>query len=133
MNKPLTITEASCADDYDPNSMPVAKARAFIHSFLTPIRGTARVPLRSALGRVLAEDIVSPVNVPAHINSAMDGWAINVDDLATTPGAALSEIGSSFAGVPFAKSVGTGKCVRIFTGGVVPDGCDAVEIGRAHV
>ena len=126
MNKPLTITEASCADDYDPNSMPVAKARAFIHSFLTPIRGTARVPLRSALGRVLAEDIVSPVNVPAHINSAMDGWAINVDDLATTPGAALSEIGSSFAGVPFGKSVGTGECVRIFTGGVVPDGCDAV-------
>ena len=126
MNKPLTITEASCADDYDPNSMPVAKARAFIHSFLTPIRGTARVPLRSALGRVLAEDIVSPVNVPAHINSAMDGWAIKVDDLATTPGAALSEIGSSFAGVPFGKSVGTGECVRIFTGGVVPDGCDAV-------
>ena len=126
MNKPLTITEASCADDYDPNSMPVAKARAFIHSFLTPIRGTARVPLRSALGRVLAEDIVSPVNVPAHINSAMDGWAIYVDDLATNPGAALSEIGSSFAGVPFGKSVGMGECVRIFTGGVVPDGCDAV-------
>ena len=126
MNMPLTITEASCADDYDPNSMPVAKARAFIHSFLTPIRGTARVPLRSALGRVLAEDIVSPVNVPAHINSAMDGWAIKVDDLATNPGAALSEIGSSFAGVPFGKSVGTGECVRIFTGGVVPDGCDAV-------
>ncbi len=126
MNKPLTITEASCADDYDPNSMPVAKARAFIHSFLMPITGVARLPIRSALGRVLAEDIISPVNVPAHINSAMDGWALRVDDLIADPNAALTEIGASFAGVPFGKPVGKGECVRIFTGGVVPDGCDAV-------
>ena len=126
MTKPNSITEASCADDYDPNSMPVAKARAFIHSFLTPVKGIARVPLRTALGRVLAEDIISPVDVPAHINSAMDGWALRADDLAANPTAALTEIGSSFAGVPFGKSVGKGECVRIFTGGVVPDGCDAV-------
>ena len=46
MNTPaLTITQASCADDYDPNSMPVAKARAFIHQFLAPIESTARVPI----------------------------------------------------------------------------------------
>ena len=126
MTKPNSITEASCADDYDPNSMPVAKARAFIHSFLTPVTGIARVPLRTALGRVLAEDIISPVDVPAHINSAMDGWALRAEDLAATPTAALIEIGSSFAGVPFGKSVGKGECVRIFTGGIVPDGCDAV-------
>ena len=126
MTKPNSITEASCADDYDPNSMPVVKARAFIHSFLTPVKGIARVPLRTALGRVLAEDIISPVDVPAHINSAMDGWALRADDLAANPTAALTEIGSSFAGVPFGKSVGKGECVRIFTGGVVPDGCDAV-------
>ena len=126
MNQPLSITEASCADDYDPNSMPVAKARAFIHSFLTPMTGVARLPIRSALGRVLAEDIISPVNVPAHVNSAMDGWALRVDDLTADPSVALTEIGSSFAGVPFGKPVGKGQCVRIFTGGVVPEGCDAV-------
>ena len=126
MNPPLSITEASCADDYDPNSMPVAKARAFIHSFLTPMTGVARLPIRSALGRVLAEDIISPVNVPAHVNSAMDGWALRVDDLTADPNVALTEIGSSFAGVPFGKPVGKGQCVRIFTGGVVPEGCDAV-------
>ena len=126
MNQPLSITEASCADDYDPNSMPVAKARAFIHSFLTPMTGVARLPIRSALGRVLAEDIISPVNVPAHVNSAMDGWALRVDDLTADPNVALTEIGSSFAGVPFGKPVGKGQCVRIFTGGVVPEGCDAV-------
>ena len=126
MTKPLTITEASCADDYDPNSMPVAKARQFIHTFLSPVTGIARVPIRSALGRVLAEDIISPVNVPAHVNSAMDGWALRAEDLAADPAAALTEVGASFAGVPYGKPVGNNECVRIFTGGVVPDGCDAV-------
>ena len=126
MIKPLTIAEASCADDYDPNSMPVARAREFIHTFLSPVSGVARVPLRSGLGRVLAEDIISPINVPSHINSAMDGWALRFRDLAADPAVALAEIGSSFAGVPFGKPVGKGECVRIFTGGVVPEGCDAV-------
>lgn len=124
MTPPLTITQASCADDYDPNSMPVAKARAFIHQFLAPIAGAARVPVRDALGRVLAEDIVSPVNVPAHRNSAMDGWAMRFDDL--TAGTALTEVGTSFAGKPFTGPVAPGQCVRIFTGGVVPAGCDTV-------
>ncbi len=126
MKPSLTITEASCADDYDPNSMPVAKARAFIHTFLSPVKGIARVPLRSALGRVLAEDIMSPVNVPAHVNSAMDGWTFRFEDLAENPSAVFTEIGASFAGQPFAGAIGKGQCVRIFTGGVVPEGCNAV-------
>ncbi|MCY7387551.1 MAG: molybdopterin molybdotransferase MoeA [Burkholderiales bacterium] len=126
MTKPLTITEASCADDYDPNAMPVAKARAFIHTFLSPVKGFARLPIRTALGRVLSEDIISPVNVPAHVNSAMDGWAIRMEDLANDPSKALAEVGTSFAGQPFTGTVGPGHCVRIFTGGVVPEGCDAI-------
>ena len=126
MKPSLTITEASCADDYDPNSMPVAKARAFIHTFLSPVKGIARVPLRSALGRVLAEDIISPVNVPAHVNSAMDGWTFRCEDLAENPFAVFTEIGASFAGQPFVGTVGKTQCVRIFTGGVVPEGCNAV-------
>ena len=135
MNKPLTITEASCADDYDPNAMPVAKARAFIHTFLSPVKGFARLPIRSALGRVLSDDIVSPVNVPAHVNSAMDGWTIRIEDLADDPAAALTEVGTSFAGQPFTGIVGPGQCVRIFTGGVVPEGCNAIvmqEKAQAH-
>lgn len=125
MTKPTSITEASCADDYDPNSMPVDKARTFIHSFLQPVRGVARVALRAALGRVLAEDIISPVNVPAHRNSAMDGWALCFDDL-TEPSAQLQEVGVSFAGKPFLGTVAKGQCVRVFTGGVVPDYCDTI-------
>jgi molybdopterin molybdotransferase len=127
MNTPaLTIAQASCADDYDPNSMPVAKARAFIHQFLAPIEGTVRVPIRSALGRVLAEDVLSPVDVPAHRNSAMDGWAMRGADLSPDAEATLEEIGASFAGKPFAGRVGKGQCVRIMTGGVVPEGADTV-------
>ena len=122
----LTIAQASCADDYDPNSMPVAKARAFIHQFLEPVRGTLRVPVRSALGRVLAEDVTSPVNVPSHRNSAMDGWAMRGADLKADADTTLEEIGVSFAGKPFGGQVARGQCVRIMTGGVVPEGADTV-------
>jgi molybdopterin molybdotransferase len=123
---PLTITQASCADDYDPNSMPVAKARAFIHRFLEPVRGTLRVPLRAALGRVLAEDVLAPLDVPAHRNSAMDGWALRAADLAAQGETLLQEIGAAFAGKPFGAPVGPGQCVRIMTGAVVPAGADTV-------
>jgi molybdopterin molybdotransferase len=123
---PLTIAQASCADDYDPDSMPVAKAREFIHQFLQPLTAALRVPIRSALGRVLAEDVISPVNVPAHRNSAMDGWAMRGADLKPDGESTLEEIGSSFAGRPFAGHMGPGQCVRIMTGGVVPEGADTV-------
>jgi molybdopterin molybdotransferase len=122
----LTIAQASCADDYDPNSMPVAKARAFIHQFLDPVTAVLRVPVRTALGRVLAEDVLSPVDVPAHRNSAMDGWAMRAADLAPDRETTLQEIGASFAGRPFAGALGAGQCVRIMTGGVVPQGADTV-------
>jgi molybdopterin molybdotransferase len=122
----LTIAQASCADDYDPNSMPVAKAREFIFRFLEPVQATIRLPIRSALGRVLAEDVVSPVNVPSHRNSAMDGWAMRGADLKADSEVKLSEIGVAFAGKPFAGRVAAGQCVRIMTGGVVPEGADTV-------
>jgi molybdopterin molybdotransferase len=127
MNTPtLTITQASCADDYDPNSMAVAKARDFIHQFLEPVSAVLRVPVRAALGRVLAEDILSPVDVPAHRNSAMDGWAMRGADLQAEGETTLEEIGASFAGKPFAGALGPRQCVRIMTGGVVPQGADTV-------
>jgi molybdopterin molybdotransferase len=122
----LTITQASCADDYDPNSMPVEKARAFIHRFLEPVTAVTRVPIRSALGRVLAQDIHSPVDVPAHRNSAMDGWALRHADLQADGETTLEEVGASFAGKPFTGTMKPGQCVRIMTGGVVPESADTV-------
>ena len=77
-----TLREASCADDYDPNSMPVDRARALITHYLEPVTTIERVHIRQALGRTLAADVVSPIDVPGHDNSAMDGWAVRFADLA---------------------------------------------------
>jgi len=126
MNQPKTLREASCADDYDPNSMPVAKARELIASFLVPVSAVERVHVRSALGRVLAEDLVSPLDVPGHDNSAMDGYAVRFADLKHDGETLLKRVGESFAGKPWDGAIGAGECVRIFTGGVMPQGADTV-------
>ena len=133
-----TIRELSCADDYDPNSMPVDKARDFISKVLTPITSTERVHIRAALGRVLAEDITSPLDVPGHDNSAMDGWAYRHTDTVSyvhpeTSGdsvgaTTMKRIGTSYAGKPYLGPVGKGECVRIFTGAVMPADCDTVAM-----
>jgi molybdopterin molybdotransferase len=121
-----SIRAASCADDYDPNSMAVDKARAFIARFLVPVAETERVPVRASLGRVLAEDVVSPVDVPSHDNSAMDGYAVRFANVDPPGDIKLKVIGSSFAGVPFKSEVKSGECVRIMTGGVMPEGADTI-------
>jgi len=124
--QPKTLREASCADDYDPNSMPVAKARELITSFLTPVAAIERMHIRNALGRVLAEDIISPLAVPGHDNSAMDGYALRFADLRPDGETTLTRVGESFAGKPWTGAIGAGECVRIFTGGVMPPGADTV-------
>lgn len=126
MELPKSIKELSCADDYDPNSMPVERAREYIRAYLTPVSTVERLPIRSALGRVLAEDVVSPVDVPGHDNSAMDGYAVRFADLNQDGEATLKIIGSAFAGQPFEGQVGHGQAVRIMTGGVLPQGADTV-------
>ena len=133
MNEPIKESRAlSCADDYDPNSMPVAKAREVIARFLTPVTATERVGVRAGLGRVLAEDIVSPLDVPAHDNSAMDGYSVRHADLKADGDVTLTVAGSSFAGAPFQGTVKPGECVRIMTGGVVPAGTDTIVM-QEHV
>lgn len=122
------IRAASCADDYDPNSMSVQKARKYIRDYLSPVQTKECLPLRSALGRVLAEDILSPFNVPNHDNSAMDGYALNADDLQPSGQTTLRITGTAFAGNAYAGKVGRGECVRIMTGAVMPPGCDSVVI-----
>jgi len=126
MTAPQTLRELSCADDYDPNSMPVERARALIRQFLTPVGAIERVHIRQALDRVLAEDVVSPFAVPGHDNSAMDGWAVRFADLTPAAETALRRVGESFAGKPHLGAMGAGETVRIFTGGVMPQGADTV-------
>jgi molybdopterin molybdotransferase len=126
MSPAKSLREISCADDYDPNSMAVDRARELISSFLAPVTATERVHIRQALGRVLAADVISPLAVPGHDNSAMDGYAVRFADLAPGRETVLRRVGESFAGKPSTAALGAGECVRIFTGGVMPAGADTV-------
>jgi molybdopterin molybdotransferase len=123
-----TIAQAvSCIDGYDPEALRVDRAEAAIRACLAPISGSERVPVREALGRVLAQDIVPAINVPGHDNSAMDGWAVRSADLSSSA-IVLKEIGSAFAGRVFSGEVKPGECVRVMTGAVMPQGTDTVVV-----
>lgn len=122
----LTNRPASCQDDYDPESLSVPAARGRIRGELTPVVTQEWVPLRSALGRVLAEAIVSPFNVPNHDYSAMDGYAFRAEDAAASDETTLRWVGMAAAGSAFSGEVKQGECVRIMTGAVMPAGANAV-------
>ena len=79
MNKISDVV--SCLDGYDPKALRVDKAREAIRACLAPVAGVERVATRSALGRVLEQEIVPAFDVPAHDNSAMDGYAVRAADL----------------------------------------------------
>jgi molybdopterin molybdotransferase len=129
MTSPTLEQIASCVAGYDPNALPVAQAQEFIARLVPRVQAVESVALRSALGRVLARDIVSAIDVPAHDNSAMDGYALRGSDLAAQGDSVLRVAGTAFAGSAgqsFAGAVPPGHCVRIMTGAVMPDGLDTV-------
>jgi molybdopterin molybdotransferase len=120
------VSKTSDMDDYDPDSMSVARARLFIKQFLNPGNQTEILPLRESIGRILAGDIFSSVNVPNYDNSAMDGYAFNAEDININSPTKLIVIGTILAGKAFDKKVERGQCVRIMTGGMMPNGADTV-------
>ena len=101
----------------------VAEAEKRIAAAFTPI-ATEVMDISHLAGRVLAEDAIAQSDQPPFPISAMDGYAVRLAD----GNAARRVIGSVPAGHPFAGKLGAGEAVRIFTGGVVPDGADAVVI-----
>jgi molybdopterin molybdotransferase len=121
---------AGSLSQFDPQALPVSAAQAIVLQWVTPLAQSERVPLRDALARVLAADVISPIDVPAHDNSAMDGYAFDGAALATgaTDGATLTMTvaGKAFAGHAYAGAVVAGACVRIMTGAPMPAGCDTV-------
>ena len=85
------------------------------------------VPLDQAINRILAADLLSPIDVPAADNSAMDGYAFDGKCLATSsPSISLRLVGTALAGKPFEGSIGPGECLKIMTGALMPTGCDTV-------
>jgi len=117
---------AATVAGYDPQALPVAQAQDFIARLVPRVQAVESLAIRSALGRVLARDVVSPINVPAHDNSAMDGYALRFADLAAAGGSNLPVAGTALAGAQYPHAVPPGQCVRIMTGAVIPTGLDTV-------
>lgn len=129
---PLLADVTSCLDGYDPDALPVRDAQRIIRDFIRPVQAVEKVALRSALGRVLAADVISPINVPAHDNSAMDGYAFAGAQLSAGATLTLRVIDTIYAGRPSSAVPAQGECVRIMTGGAMPATCDTV-IPQEHV
>lgn len=106
--------------------MPVQAALDLLRQRVVPVAAAEAVPLPDALGRVLAEDVVAPSDVPPHDNSAVDGYAVFFDDLNPDTETVLPVAGRVAAGHPLGRAGQRGEAVRIFTGAPMPGGFDTV-------
>ena len=118
---------AAALQGYDPKALPAGHVNQFLARLVEPVTASEPVGVFAALGRVLAEDVVSPISVPPHDNSAMDGFAF--DGAALRPGQPLIlqlAEGTAWAGTAWAGTAQPGQCVKIMTGAIVPPGLDTV-------
>ena len=127
---------AQALQGFDPQALSVDKAQEFIQHLVQALPPVAaeELPLMQALGRIVAEDIISPIHVPAHDNSAMDGFAFDGKQLDLAP-LKLRVVGTALAGKAWQGNVKTGECVKIMTGAVMPAGLDTViaqELATVH-
>jgi molybdopterin molybdotransferase len=111
---------------YDPQALSANAVNEFLSHMVEPVQQTERVGILDALGRVLAEDLVSPLNVPPHDNSAMDGFAFAGGQLSQGKALRLKQVGTAFAGAAWRGHVGAGECLKVMTGAVLPGGLDTV-------
>ena len=132
----------SCADPADPESIRVATALDHITQRITAVAEFESLPIRDCLGRINFKPVKSPINVPGHANSAMDGFAIAFNSLNRSGITVLKEIGTAYAGTTFSGRCADNECVRIMTGAVMPQGTDTVimqekaeldEAGRVRI
>ena len=116
----------------DPDLLPPGEAMRRIRAHVRPVATTGTVAVIDALGRVAARDVVSPMDVPGHTNSAMDGYACAGNSLPDDAPRWYEVPGTAYAGNPFAGPVGPSQAVRIMTGAVMPAGTDTVVM-QEHV
>lgn len=120
---------------YDPQALSADQVNEFLARLVEPVTGVQTVGLFEALGRVLAEDVTSPLSVPPHDNSAMDGFAFDGAQMSDTAALSLRVVGTALAGKAWQGRVGPGECVKIMTGAIMPAGLDTVvpqEFTRAE-
>jgi molybdopterin molybdotransferase len=111
---------------YDPQALRAADVNEFLARLVEPVTVTEPVGLFAALDRVLAQDVISPISVPPHDNSAMDGFAFDGAQLRPDAPLSLKVIGTAFAGKAWQGTVAAGECVKIMTGAIMPAGLDTV-------
>ena len=124
-NQELT-SQPGCEDELNTGLLSVAQARSRILAAVASVRATEMLPLREALGRVIAAAVVSPIDVPSHTNSAMDGYAVRAVDLPEEGVGEFRVPGTSWAGRPWLAPIEPGQAVQIMTGAMVPAGADTV-------
>ncbi|OQK15646.1 molybdopterin molybdenumtransferase [Methyloprofundus sedimenti] len=120
-------TKTNCADINESGLLPVDQAKNTILAAMPVLQDSLQIPIEQAKGRCLAEAIISPVQVPGHTNSAVDGYAMHSCDL---PGkgtqASLKIQATILAGQLYSENCPTGYCLRIMTGAPIPIGLDTV-------
>ncbi|MET1116487.1 MAG: molybdopterin molybdenumtransferase MoeA, partial [Comamonas sp.] len=127
MTLPPTLQEiADRLEGYDAEAMDMATARRFLEALAPAPAHSEMLALSAALDRVLAQDVVSPIDVPAHDNSAMDGFAFAGGALRPGQGLRLRIVGRVHAGATWPQALQPGECLRIMTGAVMPAGADTV-------
>jgi molybdopterin molybdotransferase len=122
-----TLNEvAASLQGYDPQALRADMALQFLLSLVKPVVQSELVPLKAALGRILAADVMSPIDVPAHDNSAMDGFAFDGAQLAAGHALTLEVAGTALAGAAWEGTLAAGQCLKIMTGAVMPASLDTV-------
>ena len=111
---------------YDPQALTAQAVGDFLARLVEPVAETEDVGVFDAVGRVLAQDLVSPISVPPHDNSAMDGYAFDGGQLRADAALELEVVGTTLAGKAWQGQVGPGQCVKIMTGAIMPSGLDTV-------
>ena len=124
--RPSLAAIAAELQGYDPQALQVGEVNAFLSRLAEPVPEYESLDLFQSLGRVLAQDLVSPISVPAHDNSAMDGYAFRGTALSPDQVLKLKVVGTALAGVAWRGDLGPEECLKIMTGAVMPNGLDTV-------
>jgi len=127
MTHPPSLADiAAQLEAYDPQALPANEVLNFLDHLVSPVQDQESVDIFSALGRVTAQDVISPIHVPPHDNSAMDGFAFAGDQLSDTQSLSLKVVGTALAGKAWEGTVKAGECVKIMTGAIMPSGLNTV-------
>ncbi len=117
---------AAALQGYDPSALPADKVNAFLAALVQPVAETEALALAQALDRVMAVDVISPISVPPHDNSAMDGYAFAGSQMAASQMTQFKIVGTALAGKAWQGAVQADECVKIMTGAIMPTGLDTV-------